>query len=120
MDELDETAENQVVLGDIAREPGAETQQKRANAFAAPVQNVGGNFIDERSFGIEVPADVRFDFFDVRAIQLPDFFHRQGTLNDWLSTAHFSDPMGGSGLCQGSQGGPMYAPSLVNSNVHAH
>ena len=102
MDEFDEAAEHQVVLGDIAREPGTETQQEGANAFAAPVENVGGDFVDERSFGIEVPANVRFDFFDVRAIQLPDFVHRQGTLNDWLRPAHFSDPMGGSGDCQDS------------------
>ena len=102
MDELNEAAEDQVVFGDIARESGTETQQERTNAFAATVENVGGHFVNEGSLGIEVATNVRFNFFEVLAIKIPYFIHRQGALNDWLPTRHFSDPRGGSVLCQGT------------------
>ena len=61
MDELDQTAEQQVRPAALPAEARAEGHEQRTDAFPAAAQNVGGDGVDQGHPGIEILLDLLLD-----------------------------------------------------------
>ena len=61
MNEFDKASQGLMVLAGVSAEMGAEEHEERSDAFAAAVQDVGGDCIDEIDAGVEILPDLFLD-----------------------------------------------------------
>src|SRR5262245_27544590 len=75
VDELHKTPELMVLAAGIATESGTEEQQQRSDTFAAAIEDMCGDGVDEGDAGIQVLVDPVFDAIQLGAVAVPHVRH---------------------------------------------
>jgi hypothetical protein len=75
MDELNKAAELMVVAAAVSAETGTQEEKKRPDPFAAAVQDMSGNRINQSDARIKVFPDLILDSPNLVTVRLPDVRH---------------------------------------------
>src|SRR5439155_8164357 len=59
----------------LARQPGAQDQEQRADPLAAAIEDVRGDRVDQRHLGAQVPTDLILDGSKLQTVALPHIAH---------------------------------------------